>query len=169
VVQTVNSGTSAAWQIQVTPGTTSVPATVFPNNISLTTSVSPAQTTITCVFQNVPITGPITGAVTRQVTCQTVQRPTTTASIRTGGDVYAANWLPLGGLGFVALGMGALRRRRKFLLLALTLAALAFFSACGSSKTTTTTIGTPAGAYTLTFTASSGGTTHTTTATLNVN
>ncbi len=169
VVQTVSSGTSAAWQVQVSPGTIASPATVFPNNISLITAITPAQTSITCVFQNVPITGPLTGAVTRQVTCQTIQRPTVTASLAPDRSMYAATWLPLGGFGFVALGFGALRRRRKFLLLALALGILATLSACSSSKTTATTIGTPAGVYTLTFTASSGSTAHTTTATLNVN
>ncbi len=169
VVQTVNSGTSAAWQIQVSPGTTASPASVFPNNISIGAGVSPAQATITCVFQNVPITGPITGAVTRQVTCQTIQRPTTTTSLFNNSGIYAASWLPLGGLGFVALNLSTLRRRRKFLLLAMVLCAIALLSACSKSKTVSTIIGTPAGVYTLTFTASSGGTSHTSAATLNVN
>ena len=64
---------------------------------------------------------------------------------------------------FAGLGI-ALRRRRWVAILALgaTLAIVAMLTACGSStKSTATVIGTPAGTYIITVTASSGGTSHT--------
>jgi hypothetical protein len=92
----------------------------------------------------------------------------TTAERRSSRYWYAA-MLPIPGLMFLGLGMGAGRRRMwviaVFCLLAFALAG--FQLACSSgSGTTTPPTGTPAGTYAITLTGTSGSASHATRLTL---
>ncbi|HEY1265372.1 MAG TPA: SBBP repeat-containing protein [Terriglobales bacterium] len=152
--RTVVAGTAATYDVTVTPTGN------FPNSVTLSCSGQP--TGVTCTVPNgATITNlKNTSPQKRTFVINTQARVTTTSELRHGGLFYALS-LPVFGIAFLGLGIGATASRRRRALLALVfggvLALLLFLPACGSSSgTNSTTTGTPAGTYTVTITASSG-------------
>jgi uncharacterized repeat protein (TIGR01451 family) len=146
---------------------TVVPTGVFPSTVSVACS-SGLPTAATCTetttsFQN------LNGPVSTDLIINTVARVTTTTHLFPGGGLFYAMGLPVFGLVGLGMSMGRVSRTRRALmglLLSAFFALIVFQAGCGSSATTTSTVGTPAGTYVVTVTATSGDATRTQTVTL---
>jgi hypothetical protein len=142
----------------------------FTDPVALTCSVSPSQLRAPTCSLNPASISPAPGGAVSTLTVSTTARPDS-------GPIYAL-WLPVASLAFMGIVVapdGSRKHRRLGMLLGcLLLAALAFQPGCGggSSAGGGGTPGTPAGAYTITLsgTSGSGGSvlTHQTTVTLTV-
>ncbi|HVO79688.1 MAG TPA: SBBP repeat-containing protein [Terriglobales bacterium] len=166
---TVVAGAPATYMITVNtiPQNSAIPASV---SLSCSSGLPPASS---CSFTTNPIPNLLTGSATSTLNLNTTMRTTTTVDLRPGGGPLYAAWLPVSGLTLLGLGIGGkMSRKRRLLggLLLTALFALALFQAgCGSSgKSSTTTLGTPAGDYIVTLTATSGSATRTTSVLLTV-
>jgi len=162
----VVAGNSATYQAQV--GVPTGQTNFFPNSVSLSCSAG-VPSGATCAFSTSPVTMTNTSAVTSTLTITTTARPVPTTAERRSSRYWYAAMLPIPGLMFLGLGMGAGRRRMwviaVFCLLAFALAG--FQLACSSgSGTTTPPTGTPAGTYAITLTGTSGSASHATRLTL---
>ncbi len=142
---TVLAGVPASYTVTATPLGGNIP-----NTVALSVS-SGLPTGATATFPNTP-------------------RVTTPASLRQGGGLVYATWLPVSGLLLLGLGIGGMRiggktSRKRRVLLGLILsgffALILLQAGCGSSKSKSITTGTPAGTYTITVTATSGSATRT--------
>jgi uncharacterized membrane protein len=151
----------------------------FSGTVMFTCSVSPSPELAPKCSMN-PASVEVSGGGVTSTLTVTTTAPTTAASgpalLRRWAPVYAL-WLPIPGMAMIGLALGGARRRRCFVMLGLLtlLAALSMLAACGggnNNNTGTTTPGTPAGAYTVTVTGTSGSgtaaTTHTAKISLNV-
>jgi hypothetical protein len=134
----------------------------FNGSVALSCSaITPVVTRApTCSFNPTPVAG---GAGTSTLTVSTTAA-TTASVVPQSKGIFFAMWLPIGGL--AVLGAGCTSRRRKFLapfLICLMLSGLIFMAACGgdSSSGGGGHLGTPAGTYTITVSATSGSLTHT--------
>src|SRR5215469_3570838 len=162
----VVAGNSATYQAQV--GVPTGQTNFFPNSVSLACSAG-VPSAAACAFSTSPVTMTNTSAVTSTLTITTTARPVPTTAQRRSSRYWYAAMLPIPGLTFLGLGMGAGRRRiwviAVFCLLAFALAG--FQLACSSgSGTTTPPTGTPAGTYVITLTGTSGSASHATSLTL---
>ncbi|HET9281541.1 MAG TPA: Ig-like domain repeat protein [Candidatus Angelobacter sp.] len=156
---TITAGQSATYNISITP------QGGFNGTISFACSGLPAKSN--CSF-NPPTLTPSGSATSTTLTIATTGQ--TTASARTVNVQTMAALTGIGFLGIVFLGVPTRRRRSMrlagMMLLGLTLA-FAIVS-CGGHKTTPTIPGTPPGTFSITVTATSGTTTHSSVITLTV-
>ncbi len=161
-----NPGVSATSTITVTS------VAGFNSVVTLACSVAPAVTEgPTCSFSNPgsSVTPPANGSTSATLTVSTtaasamLERP---SDRRSSGLLYAT-LLPVFGITLLGAGTGSSKSRRRkifgFLMLVLLLAAVLIMPACGGSSSSTGggggNAGTPAGAYTITVTGTSGGAT----------
>src|SRR5579864_796097 len=152
----VTAGATAPYQVTVTP------TGPFPEAVSLACG-SGLPAGATCSFSNSSIQNLNTGARSVTLDIATTVRVITPASLFSySGPIYAL-WLPLSGLALIG---GASSRKRRVLLamvFAVLLSGVVLQSACGySNRNTSTTTGTPAGTYSITVNATSGGATRST-------
>jgi hypothetical protein len=160
---TVKAGQSGAPQFTITPN----PA---PFNSAISLSCTGAPTSATCTPSQASVT-PGTNSVTVTLNITTAGSAKSQLLRRTS-PIYAS--LVFSGLGLIGMFAIGKRKSNRKARVALTLLLLILMSLMlvncggGNSSNTTTTSGasTPAGTYTLTVTAISGSTSHTTTATL---
>jgi hypothetical protein len=158
--QTVTAGNQASYTITVTP------TGIIPESISLG-SCSGLPAGATCVFSGNPIPNLNNGAQNRTLDITTTPRVTTPAGLFRSSRILYAFWFPVSGLALI--GAGATRRRRWLagLFIVCTLGVMVLQAGCGSSSgNSTTTTGTPAGSYTITMNATSGGASRSTAVTL---
>lgn len=157
--QIVTAGNQAPYQIVVSP------TGVFPGSVSLSCG-SGLPSGVQCQFQQPnPITNLSSGAQNRTLEIVTQPRVTTPASLFRSGPIYAF-WLPVSGLALVGSGFSRRRRWLMAMLICAVLGTVALQAACSNTNGTSTTTGTPAGTYTITVNAISGGATRTTAVTL---
>jgi hypothetical protein len=134
-------------------------------NVKLScSSITPASTPApTCAF------GAISGGKSTLTVSTTVasSRSLKSSPFHRSGLLYAM-FLPIGGMAFLGMGLGANSRKKKLLgllLLCLALSGLVFMVACGGGSTsgggTGGGGGTPAGSYTITVTGTASGLTQT--------
>ena len=158
------------FNITVSPATATVPAGVpatynvtvsptgsIPDSVSLSCSAG-LPTGATCTETTNPFPALTSGAVSTVLVINTTARVTTIADLRRSHMPLYAAWLPVSGLALLGVGIGGSRKRRLLmaLLLAGFFALILFQPACSSSRQVSTTIGTPAGTYVVTVTATSG-------------
>lgn len=157
---TIAAGQSAAYNISITP------QGGFNGTISFACSGLPAQSS--CSFNPATLT-PSGSATSTTLTIATTSR--TTASARTVNGPAMAALTGIGFLGIVFLGVPT-RRRRSLRLAGMLLLAfgmvIGIASCGGGSKPPTTVSGTPPGTFSVTVTATSGTTTHSSVITLTV-
>jgi len=166
----INAGDTATFQVVFKPTTN------FGYNATITPSqtASPAMVTATTpTFNPTSITLSGSASASTMLSIATVARPVPVASLFRRGSFYAG-WLPIGGLSFLGLGLGAGRKRRRWLagaVLCLIAGAILLQSGCGSSSSGVSTGGgTQAGIYTITIQGSAGtGASHSTQVQLQVN
>jgi hypothetical protein len=138
----------------------------FSGSVSLTCLV---QTTVslapTCSLNPTSVTPATNGMVTSQLTMKTTG-PSASLGLSSGQRLYYAFWLPLPGLVLAGIRFTGERSRKRRLAMILLLASLLvpgiiFQQACGGGGGGTTSNtqnpGTPAGSYTVTVNAMSGG------------
>jgi hypothetical protein len=156
---TIPAGQTATYTISITP------QGGFNGTINFACSGLPAFTT--CTFNPATLT-PSGSAASTTLSIATTARTTASAQLVSGTTLAAITGF--GFLGIVFLGAPSRRRRSLrwagMLLLGLT---LAFAVSCGGSpKPPPTVTGTPPGSFSVTVTATSGATTHSSVITLNV-
>ncbi|HKV92064.1 MAG TPA: Ig-like domain repeat protein [Candidatus Angelobacter sp.] len=157
---TIAAGQSAAYNISITP------QGGFNGTISFACSGLPAASS--CSFNPATLT-PSGSATSTTLTIATTAR--TTASARTVNGTTMAALTGIGFLGIVFLGVPTRRRRSLHLAGMLLLAfgmAMGIASCGGSSQPPITVPGTPPGTFSVTVTATSGTTTHSSVITLKV-
>ncbi len=161
---TVVAGNPASYPIQITP------LTSFTASISIACSSGLPGGGTTCTPSTNPVTLQGSSPSTVTLVISTFPRVTTTAGLQPAGRFLYATWLPVVGLAFVGLGVGAqfTRRRRVFggLLFLALMTLLLLLPACGGHSSSSTTTGTPAGTYTINVSATSGSFSQTTPITL---
>jgi len=146
------AGDTATYQVQLTP----IP--VYPASISL--SVSGLPTGATASFTSPTVTLPSTSPGTSTLNISTTARPITTATASAAGRAFYAIWLALPGLAWLGMGMKSGRRRRHvtgMLLLCAVFSLSLLLPACSHTSTQPPALGTPAGTYPLTVTATGAG------------
>ena len=164
------SATSGAPGVSPTATITVGSVNGFNSAVTLACSVSPVVTTgPTCAFSNPggSVTPAANGTATATLTVSTtaaaalLEHPSTG---RSSGAIYAM-LLPVFGITLVGAGLGSAGTRRRklfgFLMLGMVVGCLFLMPACSSSNNNSGgggNTGTPAGAYTITVTGSSGGT-----------
>lgn len=160
--QIVTAGNQATYTVTVTP------TGIFPDSVSLGPCTGlPAGAS--CVFAQNPIPNLNGLAQNRTLEITTTPRVTTPASLFRHSNIFYGFWLPISGLAFVGVGVTRKRRWLIGVFVACTLGVMLLQAGCGSySSRSTTTTGTPAGTYTVTIGATSGGATRNTTVTLTV-
>ncbi|MGE5053724.1 MAG: SBBP repeat-containing protein, partial [Acidobacteriota bacterium] len=136
----------------------------FSSAVALTCSVSPAVTKgPTCSLSPASVTPPANGTATSTLTVSTTAAAARLENPFDGRGVFFATIIPVFGLTLVGAGMGSSDSRRRKLfglfLLGIIGMSLLLMPACSSSSTTVGggNGGTPAGAYTITVTGTSGG------------
>jgi hypothetical protein len=157
---TVAAGQSANFTITITP------QGGFSSAVSLSCSGLPAQSSCGFVPPSLTPSGAVSSALTITTTAHTL------ASASPAPGVLASALTGFGLLGVVIVG-GATRRKRvrqSAAMLLVVMAIVASVAGCGGghTKVPNPNSGTPAGTYTVTVTAASGGTSHTGTITLTV-
>ena len=158
--QTVTAGNQATYTVTVTP------TGVIPESVSLG-SCSGLPAGAACAFSGNPIPNLNNLAQSRTLSITTTPRVTTPASLLPNRSIFYAFWLPISGLAFVGVGVSRKRRWIALLFIAGLLAFMASQAGCSSySSSTRTTTGTPAGTYTVTLNATSGGASRSTSVTL---
>lgn len=158
--ETVTAGNQATYTVTVTP------TGVIPESVSLG-SCSGLPAGAACVFSGNPIPNLNNLAQSRTLNITTTPRVTTPAGLVRTRSIFYALWLPISGLAFIGVGVSRKRRWIAGLFVAGILAFTIFQSACSSySSNQQTTTGTPAGTYTVTFSATSGSAARSTSVTL---
>jgi hypothetical protein len=158
--QTVSAGNQASYTITVTP------TGVIPESVSLG-SCSGLPAGANCVFSGNPIPNLNSGPQNRTLDITTTPRVTTPASLFRNSRILYAFWFPVSGLALIGAGVTRRRRWLAGLFIVCTVGAVVLQAGCGSSSgNTATTTGTPAGTYTVTMNATSGGATRSTAVTL---
>lgn len=155
---TVVAGVPAYYTATVTPTGN------IPNSVSISCSALP--TGASCVETTNPLPNLSEGPASTALIINTTMRVTTITQLLRKGGLYAA-LLPVSGLAFMAVGIGAVSRKKRLLigLLVACSFGVVFQAGCQSASTTNTT-GTPAGTYIVTVTATSGQATRNTNVTL---
>jgi hypothetical protein len=160
-VKTVNAGQSATQTITIRPN-----PTPWSSVVTLACSGLPALTT--CTFNPTSVTPGNNNATTTL----TVATTGPSASITDLRKLWLATWLGVGGLVLFAAASRA-RRRRRVMRVCLAILVFGVLSLtllnCGGRNTEVTPGGTPAGTYTITVVATSGGVSHPTSFQLTVN
>ena len=160
----VVAGNTATYQVQV--GIPGGQTNFFPNAVSLSCSAG-VPTGAACTFSTNPLTMTSTSAISSTLTITTTARPVTAAQLRFGS--WYATLLPIGGLTFLGIGVGASRRRKLGIAIfgVVVFGLIGLQMACsGSSGAATPPAGTPAGTYAVTLTGTSGSASHATRMTL---
>ena len=142
------AGDTATYQVQLTP----IP--IYATNISL--SVSGLPTGATSAFTSPTVTLPSTSPGTSTLNIATTARPIVTSASAAQRPFYPLGFaLPA----FAWLGMGRRRRRRwaGMLLLCAVFSLSLLLPSCSHTSTQPPVVGTPAGTYTLTVTATGAG------------
>ncbi len=158
------AGDTATYQVEL------IPHPIYASNISLSASGNPPGGG-RAVFSTstVSLANSSSGGATLNIS--TIPRPIVTpgASLFTR-RVYYAVWLSLPGMALLGLGTRDKRRRRILGLIALcaVFGLILVVPACSHGTTQVPASGTPAGTYTITITASSGGDSKSTSVTLTV-
>jgi uncharacterized repeat protein (TIGR01451 family) len=145
------AGDSAFYTIQLTPH----PQYITP--ISLSVSGLPAATGSSFSTQPVNLQGSSPGSTV--LTISTTTRPINVTTSLFMRHFYAI-WLPIPGLAFVGLFAGAGRRRRRLfscMFFYLLVVLIVFLPSCSGEVIQPPATGTPAGTFTITLTATSGG------------
>jgi len=152
----VSAGGLATIAITLTPSQTYG----YDASITLSQSASPsivANPSPTFTVNPIVLSGTTNGQSVLNI--QTVARPVNSGSLLRRKAFYAA-WLPIGGLSFLGLGIGAGKKRRRWLIgamLGLLAGLILLQPACsGGSTAATNGGGTQAGLYFITVTASAG-------------
>jgi hypothetical protein len=151
--KTVTAGGSVRQTITIRPN----PA---PWDSAVTFACSGLPALTTCSFNPTSVTPGNSNAATTLTVATTGRNA---ARMRRPGGSALATWLGLGSLGLFVVARGGRRRRRgmRVLLGTLVFGVLSLTLVhCGGSSTPAAPAGTPAGAYTITVTASSVGTSH---------
>jgi hypothetical protein len=157
--QAVNPGNQGSYVVTVTP------TGIFPESVSLACGSS-LPSGATCSFSAAnPIPNLNNGPQSRTLDITTTARVTTPASLFRRGPIYAF-WLPISGLALVGSGLSRRRRWLIAIALAAVFGGITLQAGCSNTSNTSTTVGTPAGTYTVTVNATSGGATRTTAVTL---
>jgi uncharacterized repeat protein (TIGR01451 family) len=149
--QTVAAGTTATFNVQVSPSNGA-----FGANVSLSCSSLP--TGAACNFVNSTLT-PLSGNASTVLNLTTTPQPTTTITSVGWRHPFYALWLMGPGMALLSLGTGGKRRRKGLLglvLLCLVFGLVLLQPACSGGKTQPTASGTPSGTFPLTLTATSG-------------
>jgi uncharacterized repeat protein (TIGR01451 family) len=149
--QTVSAGSTAIYNVQVSPSNGA-----FGANVSLTCSALP--TGAACNFVNSTLT-PLSGNASTVLNLTTTPQPTSTITSTGWRHPVYAFWLMVPGMALLSMGAGGKRRRKGLLGLLLLCIVFGLFllqPACSSGKTQPTASGTPSGTYPLTVTATSG-------------
>jgi hypothetical protein len=152
----INAGDTAVISVKFCPTSN----LGYSGTITPSQSISPSMVTQAApVFSPTTVTLSGSGCETTLLSIATMARPVATVHLFRRGTFYAA-WLPIGGLSFVGLGLGASRKRRRWMaaaVLSLIAGVLLLQPGCGSaSSTTTASGGTLAGIYTITITGTPG-------------
>ncbi len=135
---------------------TLAPEPIYTSSISLSCSGLPAASA--CNFTSPSVTLSNTSPATSTLIITTTARPVTTPAASMWVRHFYALWFAFPALAFITIGRD--RRRRRILgimLLCSIFALLLWLPACSHSSTQTPVSGTPAGNYTVTVTAASGG------------
>jgi hypothetical protein len=154
---TVVAGQFATYTVTVTP------TGPIPSAVTLSCS-SGLPTGAACSFTTPTIPNLNNGsAVSDTLNISTTMRTTTTAGLNPGRVPLYAIWLPISGLTLLGLGIGGKVSRKGrllggILLVGLFTLALLQPGCGGGGQSTTTVVGTPAGTYTITISATSGAT-----------
>lgn len=149
--QTVAAGSTATYNVQVSPSNGA-----FAANVSLTCSSLP--TGAACNFVNSTLS-PLSGNASTVLNLTTTPQPTSTITSTGWRRPLYAFWLMGPGMALLSLGAGGKRRRKGWLgllLLGVLFGLVALQPGCSSGKTQPTASGTPSGTYPLTVTATSG-------------
>jgi hypothetical protein len=149
----VTAGSAATFTTTITPSGAFAGTVTL--SCSVATSASPAPT---CASTSVQLSG---SAVQANITVNTTAPH---ASVMRSTSIFYALLLPIGGITLLGVGFGS--RRRKILgilLIFLTVSGLLLLTSCGGGNSSSgggggggTSGGTPAGAYTVTVTGTSG-------------
>jgi hypothetical protein len=153
---TITAGQAVAIPVSFCPTSTFG----YSGTITPTDTISPSMVTAsTPTFTPTSVTLSGSSCQGTSLTIATVARPVTTGSLLRRSSFYAT-WLPIGGLSFLGLGIGAGRKRRRWLIgavLSLIAGAILILPGCGSASTTTPTGGgTQPGTYYVTISGSAG-------------
>ena len=144
------AGDPATYQAQLTP----IP--IYNTGISLSVSGLPPGATAS--FTSPTVTLPSTSPGTSTLNISTTARPITTTNASPSGRHFYAIWLAFPAVTLLGIGLGSSRRRRSVtgILLLCVLFSVLLLPSCSHKSTTPPVIGTPAGTYPLTVTATSG-------------
>jgi Beta-propeller repeat/Domain of unknown function DUF11 len=145
------AGDTATYEVEL------IPHPIYASNISLTSSGVPAASRAVFTSTSVSLANSSSGGATLNIS--TTPRPIVTPASLFTRRVYYAVWLSLPGMALLGLGTRDKRRRRILGLIALcaVFGLILLVPACSHGTTQVPASGTPAGTYTITITASSGG------------
>lgn len=147
------AGDTATYQVQLTP------QPIFDTNISLAVTGTPAGTTAIFTTNPVTLQGSSPGATTLNITTTVRPIPIPQTASLFLRHAYAL-WLPLPGLAMIVFAASGKRRSKRvagWIALWMVLSLVTLLPSCSGTTQQTPASGTPAGTYTLTLTATSGG------------
>jgi uncharacterized repeat protein (TIGR01451 family) len=155
------AGQTATYQVQLTPHP------IYTGSVNLSCTGQPANST--CGFSpSGALTLQSTSGATANLSIATIPRPVVTPASILFPRLLFGIGIMVPGL-FLTVGIGGRRRRvAGLMMLCCILALFVFLPACSHTNTQTPASGTPAGSYTVTVTANSGGDSKSATIILNV-